>query len=282
MKKISNKLFLCTAVSSLMFISCYKKFDTDSYAPAFTIGGFSSVAQIQPSALVGYWAFDGNLIDSVSGAMGTNTGTTFAAGFKGQSMQGGLNNYVLFTPGAAVKSIHSFTLSYWVKTPPPSTGIVGMIGLSNPTAFWGNIDIFFENGSTNDAGKFRAHISNGATDKEIAKDGVVNFFDTWTSITLSYDGASSTSKLYKDGILIDTKVLTSNGTTPLGNVDFTNSGSLVFGCNQFMTTPSLTTAHGAEGWASFLTGQLDEVRLYNSILTDKEVNAMVILQGKGK
>ncbi|MEP7144309.1 MAG: LamG-like jellyroll fold domain-containing protein [Ferruginibacter sp.] len=281
MKKISNKLFLCIAASSLLFTSCYKKFDTESYAPPFTISGFSSVSQIQPTALVGYWSFDGNLLDSVSGTAGVNTETTFVPGFKGQAMQGGIGKYVLFTPGATIKALHSFTLSYWVNTPPPSVGIIGTVSLSNPTAFWGNIDVFYENGGTNAAGKFRAHISNGPNDKEIPKDGMLNLFSSWTNITLSYDGATSTSKIYKDGNLVDTKVQT-NGAAPFGNVDFTNSGQMVFGCNQFMTTPSLTSAHGAEGWASFLTGQLDEVRMYSTVLLDKEVNAMVILQGKGK
>ncbi len=284
MKKILSGLFLSGVAITLLLTSCYKKFDPTTYAPPFIIGGFSSVSQIQPSALVGYWSFDGNLTDSVSGTAGTNTETTFVPGIKGQAMQGGINKYVLFTPTAAIKAIHSFTISYWVKTPPPSTGIIGTVSISNPTAFWGNLDIFYENGSTNAAGKFRAHISNGTLDKEIPKDGILNLFDSWTSITLSYDGATSTSRLYKDGLLVDTKVLTVSDTNPalIGNVDFSNAGSMVFGCNQFMTTPSLTNSHGAEGWASFLTGQLDEVRLYNAILTDKEVNAMVILQGKGK
>jgi hypothetical protein len=57
---------------------------------------------------------------------------------------------------------------------------------------------------------------------------------------------------------------------------------MVFGTVQFMTTPSLTTTHGAEPWASFLTGQLDEVRVYNKALTEAEVQALIVLQGKGK
>jgi hypothetical protein len=56
----------------------------------------------------------------------------------------------------------------------------------------------------------------------------------------------------------------------------------VLGAVQFQTTPSLTTSHGSEPWASWLTGSLDEVRVYNTPLTQEEVNALVVLQGKGK
>jgi len=56
---------------------------------------------------------------------------------------------------------------------------------------------------------------------------------------------------------------------------------MVFGCVQFQTDPSLTN-HGPESWASWLTGSLDEVRIYNKALTAEEVNALVVLQGKGK
>ena len=49
-----------------------------------------------------------------------------------------------------------------------------------------------------------------------------------------------------------------------------------------MTTPSQTSGASAQSWASFLTGQLDEVRVYDKALTPEEVNALVVLQGKGK
>ena len=97
MKKISFKMFLGSMTLGLALASCYDKFDPATYAPPFTISGFSSVSQIQPANLVGYWSFDGSLVDSVSGTPGINTGTSFTPGFKGQAMQGGINKYVQFT-----------------------------------------------------------------------------------------------------------------------------------------------------------------------------------------
>jgi len=57
---------------------------------------------------------------------------------------------------------------------------------------------------------------------------------------------------------------------------------LVFGTTQFMTTPSQTTSHSKEPWASYLTGQLDEVKLFNKALSDEEVGYIAKLEGRGK
>ena len=271
------KILSAIAVTGILFTSCYKKFDTNSYAPPFTINGFSSVSQIEPASLVGYWAFDGSLIDSVSGVAAENTGTSFTGGFKGKAMQGALNSYALATPSAAITGMHSFTLAYWVNSPAPSTGIIGMVNLAKTDGFWGNIDMFFENGSSNTNGKFRAHITNGPVDSWVTKDGIVNMHDTWTAVALTYDEATTTFKLY-----INASAVTTNVATGFGPINFTNVGKLVFGCVQFQTTPSQTTATGSQPWASYLTGQLDDVRIYNKALTGDEINAMIVLQGKGK
>lgn len=279
MNTINKGLLGAIAFSLIGFSSCYKKFDTDSYAPPLNIGGFTSSAEIAPANLVGYWAFNGSYIDSVSGTLGENTGTSFANGVKGQAMQGANNAYVLATPGAAITGMQSFTITYWVNSPVNASGIAGLVNLSNNNNFWGNIDMFFENGSTATAAKFRAHITNngGTPEHWIAKDGLPGIFGNWVNFAVSFNNSTKTFKFYVNGALVD-----SNTNPGFGNLNFVNSGKLVFGTVHFMTTPSLTSSHGAEPWASFLTGQLDEVRIYNTALTDAEVNALVKLEGRGK
>jgi hypothetical protein len=173
----------------------------------------------------------------------------------------------------------SFTITYWVNSPVNANGIAGLVNLSNDTEFWGNIDMFFENGSTADAAKFRAHIvNNGASpDHWVSKDGIPNVFGKWTSMAVSFDGPTKTFKFYVNGSQLVSDV--DNG---FGTLNFLKVGKLVFGTVHFMTTPSLTSSHGAEPWASFLTGQLDEIRIYNKALTNAEVNALVLLEGRGK
>lgn len=280
MKKVSFKLFPVIsflACGSLLFSSCYKEFDPSSYQPPLSIGGFTSSSEIAPSNLIGYWPFDETLVDNVTGNAGTNAGTTFANGIKKQAMDGADNSYVLFTPGSEIINMESFTISCWVNSPQNTDGIVGLIDLSNTSAFWGNIDIFFENGSTADKALLKIHVTNNGVDAWLGNYELLNIWNIWTNISVTYDAATSTFNVYVNGSNIATQTI--DGYGPL---NFTNVGDMVFGTVQFQTTPSLTSASGSQDWAGFLLGLLDEVRIYNKALSDDEVGALVKLEGRGK
>ncbi len=277
MKRINIKQLFAFAITDLLLGSCYDKFDPASYAPPLTIAGYNSSKQIAPANLVGFWAFNGSLIDSVSNTSGVNTGTSFTNGIKDQGLQGADKSYVLFTPGSAITGMHSFTIAYWVNSPLNTNGIVGMVNLSNTAGFWGNIDIFFENTSTLDAATFKAHVTNGTAETWIEKKGLPNIFTKWTHFALSYDATSETFKVYVNGSLVLTQPQPG-----FGPLNFTNSGEMVFGTVQFQTNPSLTSGATNQDWASYLVGQLDEVRIYNKALEDGEVSALMLLEGRGK
>jgi hypothetical protein len=277
MKK-TNLYILMAALVSAGLSSCQKKFDPSTYAPPLDINGYTAANQVAKESLVAYWAFDGSLVDSVSNTSGTATGTTFGDGVKHDAMQGALKSYVLTAPSAAVAGLKSFTLTEWVNTPPPSVGIIPLFSLANKTGFWGNIEIFFENGSTNDNGLLRFHLFNGTTDKGLEVNGVKNLFNKFVNITFSYDAATSICKVYVNGSRIVNQVYP--GVT--GPLNFKDVGNIVFGSPQFMTTPNQTTGTGPQDWASYLAGKLDEVRIYNKALTDVEVGSIVKLEGRGK
>ena len=269
---------LAVAAVTLGLSSCQKEFDPASYAPPLNIGGYTNSKEIASANLVGYWAFDGNLVDSVSNTPGVNTGTGFSPGNKGQALQGSLNSYVITSPSAGVTALKSFTITTWMNTPPPTTGVIGLFALANTKEFWGNIEIFIENGSTNENGKLRIHINNGSGDKTYAADNVLNLFDKWVGLAVSYDETSGMVKLYVNGSIV------SSGTVAglTGPLVFANTGKIVFGTTQFQTTPSLTSATGKQDWASYLTGQLDEFRIYNKALSNEEVGSLAKLEGRGK
>ncbi|KAA0991160.1 LamG domain-containing protein [Dyadobacter aurulentus] len=259
--------------------SCYEKFDPESYAPAVSIGGFTSSAEIAATNLVAYFPFDGDYSDAVSKTAGVNTGTAFANGLKGQAMRGAKNGYVLFEPTTAILGLQSFTMTYWVNSPSTTAagGVIGLVGLSKKDGFWGNIDTFFENGGTGNDGIFKAHIQNDTIDTWVSKEGIVNLYNSWTHLSLSYDAPSSTFSIYVNGSKTATATV-----AKFGNLKWKNPGKMVFGTVQFQTSPSLTTASKGEPWASYLTGSLDEVRIYNVALKDNEIDALVKLESRGK
>ncbi len=268
---------LTLAVTCFLLSSCYKKFDPSSYQPALTIGGFTSTKEVASSNLVGYWAFDGSLIDSVTNTAGTNKGTTFTNGIKGRALQGATNSYVLFDPGNNIKNLQSFTLTTWVNSPQNSNGIVGLIDIANANSFWGNLTLFFENGSTASNAVLKVHVNNNGKDAWLGNYDLANAWNTWMNLAVTYDAASSTFKVFVNGSRIATKTEAN-----FGALKFVDANKIVFGTVQFQTTPSLTSAATSQSWASYLTGALDEVRIYNKALSENEVNALVKLEGRGK
>jgi hypothetical protein len=285
MKNIYIKLMFVLFATGLFLTSCYKTFDPATYAPKFTINGFSSVNQIKSANLVGYWAFQGGLVDSVSHTSGTNSGATFVNGFIGQGLSLNVSNksYVTATPSSALTGMGSFTLSFWVNPTFVDSnndngidGALGMVNLANVNNFWGNIDFFVENGSNPTSAIVKIHIRSGALETWIVKTGVTGLFGKWSNQTVTYDATTSMFTYYINGAV----AVPATAAAWTGPITFTNSGPLVFGCVQFQTNPSLGTAGGSQPWASYLTGTLDEVRIYNTALSATEVNSLVVLQGK--
>lgn len=280
MKVLKNNIALVLNGIAFMLLgsACQEK-PTD-YAPALVIGGYTSSKQVAPGNLVAYWAFNGSLADSISNTTGTNAGTSFSEGIKGQAMQGANNAYVTFNTPQAVQNLKSFTVTSWVKTPLNSNGIVGLLDIANGTKFWGNLTVFLENGGDETKGFLKIHVDNGKSTNSDAWLGnytLVNPWDKWMQIAVSFNEATSTFKVYVNGTKVATQAMA--GYAP---ISFQNASKMVFGTVHFQTNPSLTTATGTQSWASYLKGQLDEVRIYNKALSDEELTSLQRLEAKGK
>ncbi len=289
----TNKNILIAGLAALVMVftisSCQKGFDAKTYAPSKPLpsyGGFSSSKDIEAGSLVAYWPFNGTLADSLSQTTGVATGTSFAKGVKEQGLQGADNGYVLSDVPAAVKSLHSFTVSTWVNMPQNTSGAVGLIDIDNNQAgdpgFWGSFTIFFDNGGSATTGMLKVHVFNTTGDPKgiDAWEGaytVDNPWNTWINISVTYDDTASTVTVYYNGVSIGTNTVA--GFAPL---NWAKANKMVFGTLQFQTTPSLTISTGAPGWASFLTGVMDQVRIYNKVLPATEVSALYNLEKAGR
>ncbi|MGN6296968.1 MAG: LamG-like jellyroll fold domain-containing protein [Ginsengibacter sp.] len=279
MKKIQNKNMALLIAGSMLLASCYKSFDPDSYKPTFTVGGYASSADVGQGHLVGYWAFDGSYIDSISGTAATGVNTGFSNGFKGQALQGSANGYAISDLPAAIKNLKSFTIDFWINTP-QNTAAIAPISISNLDDFWGALDMFYENGSTATSANLKIHYGWDQANNWFTTAFLSNPWNAWQNIALTYDATTSTFNLYQGGSLVNGGTLTVEG---LGNAAFpAGATKILFGTLQFQATPSLGTAGSSQGWAGYLAGQLDEVRVYDVALTASDLKALIILQGKGK
>ena len=279
MKNIGLKNMLLILSGTFICTSCYKKFDPNSYKPTFTVGGYASSSEVGQGHLVGYWAFDGSYIDSVSNTVATGVNTGFSNGFKGQALQGSANGYAISDLPAAIKNLKSFTIDFWINTP-QNNAATAPISISNLDDFWGALDMFYENGSTATSANLKVHYGWDQANNWFTTAFLSNPWNAWQNIALTYDASTSTFNLYQGGSLVNGGTLTVEG---LGNAAFpARATKILFGTLQFQATPSLGTAGGSQGWAGYLAGQLDEVRIYDVALTASDLKALIILQGKGK
>lgn len=298
MKNNSLILLLLTAV--VTFSACTKADFGDKVTkgdPPPVPGGFTNSDQIAANNLIGYWDFDGNLTDKVSGQSATNVGTTFTTGIKGQAYQGSDTTYATFNPGDAIQNLHSFTIAFWINSP-TNTGAIGIFSLTNTEDFWGSLDIYQDNGGSGGQAVFKVHLNNANvpwagqfTDTKVS-------YNKWNHITVTYDATTSQFNIYEGANAIGVNTAGNPGgtvgpilhgddpnatpATPYGDIKFINATGIAFGAFQFQTDPSLTNAATAQTWATDFPGALDEFRIYDRALSAQEVSALVTLERQGR
>jgi hypothetical protein len=263
-------------VGAVLLSACTKSNDDDNFPAGDvppTAGGYTASSQIAPANLIAFWNFNGdNVQDSVTSTAGTNAGMTFTTGLKGKALTG---NPDASKKAYAIQAMKQYTVSCWVNTP-QNVGATGIVGLGDTKNFWGNINIFFENGGTTTMSRIKTiYADNGATLDNNIQD-IANGFNTWVQYVITYDGAGN-FRSYVNGTLART-----NTVATMKDIRFTNVGPIVFGALHFKTVPSSTTGSPGEDWAGYIPGKIDEVRIYNRALTSTEVSALSILERQGR
>ncbi len=219
----------------------------------------TSKADAPTAGLAGYWNFNegsGTLAADSSG--NANNGTlvndpSWTSGQVGSAALSfdGSNDYVNAGSGTSLDNIQSqggggMTVAFWVKPTTNATKILIAKGLNaNNNGNW----YIQKSASTNPARL--VFVKEGATDMNVNYNSVLAS-GSWTHIVLTWDGTMQASgvNVYKNGSLI-TKGYSTNGATP--NSDAANN----------------LTIGGVPG-GTFSDAVLDEVRIYNRVLTAQE------------
>lgn len=267
------------AAFSLFVVACQKKFDPNSYKPAESFGGYASSDQIESGSLVAHFSFENNLVDSVSNTAATNYGTTFTPGVKGQALQVGLNNYAIFKATAGLTSLQSMTLAFWFNTTQDTLGTQGMVSFVDSNGFWGNLDFFLDQ-QTSSGAVFHIHtIGSGSagTGGIFLTSWPLQSWGVWTHVALTFDAGSDIFTFYVNGTEVGSATVAN-----FGSLNFTNFPAVVLGTSQFETTPSETSGATSQSWASYLLGEMDELRVYNKALSASEIRALYQLENLGQ
>jgi hypothetical protein len=319
--KVNKILVSALAFSFVMsfLTSCGGDDEAPSLPP---IGGYNNSDEVSASNLIAKWSFENNITESKNNLTGIPNNVGYAAGAKGQAWQGSdtQNRYAVFNGANAIGALNSFSFSFWINTAntvAPSTpgqgkGAQGIFTLVKPTEFWGAMNLFLENPDSSKPNRFllKLLVENKRTGVVWqSQSPVLNVDDklnTWVHIAYTYNAATSRISAYVNGALASSvsgpysptngypgsfilyandpgSAANINGAPLWGNIDFGGTfNQVVLGSHQFETTPSLTSAHGQEDWATSFVGKLDEFRIYKASLALAEINSIYELEKAGR
>lgn len=240
------------------------------------IAGYTSSSQVAAANLVSHWAFNGGYIDSVSKVVGTpvNTaGISFVTGKMGQAVQVKNRGYINSNRASAIAALKSFTIACWIQQP---TSLA-----NSPTTFmpfsldkagysWEQTKLFMlfdqPDNATNTLGKIC--LMDQWFDKGKVWPRMLD--GNWHHMAITFDGNTGALRVYIDGALLPESA--SHSFAPQNNFGDADSFSLG-GPNDATNT--------ANGWMNSLSGNLDEFRVFNKVLTADEIMALHALQNKG-
>jgi YD repeat-containing protein len=177
------------------------------------------------------------------GHTGTISGATWAAGNTGGALSfNGSSDLVTIADANDLDLTNAMTLEAWVR---PASG----------TADWRTVLMKERPGglsyvlySDNAASRPAAYLRLGSTDRPVTGPSDVPA-NAWTHLAVTYD--ASTIRLYVNGTQVATAATT-------GNIAV-STGALRIGGNSI--------------WGEFFSGLVDDVRIYNRVLTAEEINS---------
>jgi hypothetical protein len=299
----TNRIFLSAlaiGAGIFAFNACSSSDDDNSLPP---IGGFNNAGEVGADNLVAYWPLDGNGTESKSGtAPSSSSGVAWTdSGVKGQAanMTNGFMKYPSIA--ALTTGMTSFSVSGWFKVSNNSdtTGSSSVFfSLARPGEWAGNINYMAETGwqpSTSDTLTVKGYLfSDNAlggqdtrnattlTPDDILAGGVANpnkiaGHDVWSQGVITWDNATRLFKVYVNGSKISNPQWELRGDDSSPAFATTAGAFPVLGA--FGTFADGTTT---DTWNRGLTGQLDEVRVWNRALTLAEIGSLYQLELNGR
>lgn len=307
MKRTMKYLSVCAiaiAAAGLGFVSC----DDDDDLPP--IDGFNNSNEVGSANLVAHWTFDENNNEVISGTASSNTYGTVG------STTGQLGNALQLTSGALVypsiekintaNALNNFTVSMWVNvkgnkdlTAPGFMSFFSLIPV-NVSDVWPDITLCAETGqykSTSDTLKlkplFNTHPAGGGNSLQ---DNVAQFnadaagtspnaqsgaffkgAGKWSHYVAKYDASAGKFYIFANGVSVGGFTIR----TP-------NPGPMIMAVPVKPVLGSLAakdigfTSAPARGFNVLATASIDDIRVYNTALADKDITALFNLGSAGR
>ncbi|WP_113637652.1 LamG-like jellyroll fold domain-containing protein [Nubsella zeaxanthinifaciens] len=258
--------------------------DVDASSYAGKIDGYASSDEVYPNNLVAYWSFEDNSNEQKTSSTPTATANaSFIAGVKGKALKL-TAGYVYFAKQFdAFKSdaLKNFTISSWVQIANNGSKKTMLMTIARPNTFLGSLDFRLNTNSTSTTflgiGPRFTTLGGGSQDNLNANLSPAFGATVWTHLVLTYNGATGIFKVWADGK--DVGSYNSRGT---GNNVFKSyePGEFIIGAH-YNNIPGKEIVGSAADFVA-MTGSVDELRIYNTVLQDASIKALYNLGRAGK
>jgi hypothetical protein len=284
--------FLGIALAASIFSSCEKSDnpndlpDVDPSTYEGKIDGYTSSDEIYPSNLKAYWSFDDTKNEIKSASAPTSTSNdAFITGVKGKAIKltGGYLYYGKQFDAFKTEALKSFTISVWVQITNNGSKKTMLMQFARPGIFDGSLDFRLNTNSYAasvtdklSVGPRFTTIGGGSQDNLNASLNPVIGASVWTHLVLTYDSNSGTFKEWANGIDIG-----SYNNRGVGNNLFKSyePGEFIIGAN-YNLIPGKTV--NADVAFAAMTGSIDELRIFDTVLPDAHIKALYNLGVAGK
>ncbi|MFN0254668.1 LamG-like jellyroll fold domain-containing protein [Pedobacter ureilyticus] len=284
-----NKLAVLLA-ASLMVSACKKDGnpnnlpDVDASSYAGKIDGYANADEVYASNLVAYWSFDDTNNELKSNSAPTSVANaTYVTGVKGKAVKlaSGYLYYAKQFDALKTDALKSFTISSWVQIANNGSKKTMLMTIARPSTFLGSLDYRLNTNSTSTTmlgiGPRFTTLGGGSQDNLNANLSPAFGASVWTHLVLTYNGATGIFKIWADG-----KDIGSYNSRGTGNNVFKayEPGEFIIGAH-YNNIPGKEIAGSAADFVA-MTGSIDELRIYNTVLQDASIKALYNLGKAGK
>lgn len=286
--KLSNHTIqhlLILATVAIMGVSCKKDGNPNNLPSVSTatyegkIDGYNSSNEVFPENLIAYWSFDDTKNELVSGtAPASSANDSYVTGGvrgKALNLAAGYLYFPVQFQKFKVDSLKSWTISTWVKILNNGSKRTMLFQLARPGIFNGNINFALNTQSfpaaTTNTLRIQptfTTVGGGTQDNLNSTLSPTIGMDKWTHLVLTYDGTTGVFNIWADAVKV--------GAFPnrgVGNNLYKSwePSEIIIGAN-YNSIPGKSVSTDVTFAA--MTGQIDELRIYNKTFPDAHVKAL--------
>lgn len=243
------------------------------------IDGYKSSNEVFPENLIAYWSFDDTKNELVSGtAPGTSANDSYVTdGVRGKalSLAAGYVYFPVQFQKFKTDSLKSWTISTWVKILNNGSKRTMLFQLARPGIFNGNINFALNTqsfpASTTNTLRIQptfTTIGGGTQDNLNSTLSPTIGMDKWTHLVLTYDGTTGVFNIWADAVKVGAFPNRGVGSNLYKSWE---PSEIIIGSN-YNGIPG--KAVNTDVTFAPMTGQIDEIRIYNKTFPDAHIKAL--------